>query len=42
MPIEKHLLTVIPIGYPAEKGASKRKELKKFVYLNKYKNTYPF
>ncbi len=40
VPKEKHLLTVIPIGYPAKIGKSWRKPLKEFVYLNRYKVEY--
>jgi len=36
IPKDKHLLTVIPVGYPAEAGSSWRKPLKDFVYLNRY------
>ena len=40
VPREKHLLTVIPVGYPAETGSSWRKPLQEFVYLNRYGTLY--
>ena len=36
IPKEKHLLTIIPIGYPAKVKESHRKPLREFVYLNRY------
>ncbi|RLF20947.1 MAG: hypothetical protein DRZ82_00685 [Thermoprotei archaeon] len=40
IPKDKHLLTIIPVGYPAEVGKSHRKSLKDFVYLNRYGTPY--
>ncbi|NIQ05654.1 MAG: nitroreductase [Candidatus Korarchaeota archaeon] len=39
VPEEKHLLTVMPLGYPAEEGHSTRKPLQKSIYWNKYGKT---
>lgn len=36
VPEEKHLLTVMPLGYPAEERQSTRKPLQKCIYWNKY------
>lgn len=38
IPQDKHLLTVMPLGYPAEKSDSSRKPLKNIVYAKKYGN----
>lgn len=36
IPKEKHLLTVMPLGYPDETGESSRKPLESMVYKEKY------
>lgn len=36
IPKRKHLLTVLPLGYPAGKGKSKRKKLDEITYAGKY------
>lgn len=36
IPKEKHLLTVLPLGYPAEEGKSARKSLEEITYKEKY------
>lgn len=38
IPHNRHLLTVIPVGYPAEIPKSSRKPLREFVYLDEYGN----
>jgi nitroreductase len=34
--VEKNLLTVLPLGYPAEEGRAHRDELSSFIHLEKY------
>jgi nitroreductase len=36
IPAEKNLLTVLPLGYPAEKGWAHRDELNSLIHLEKY------
>jgi len=36
IPAEKNLLTVLPLGYPAEEGQAHRDELSSFIHLERY------
>jgi len=36
IPAEKNLLTVLPLGYPAEEGWAHRDELSSFIHLERY------
>jgi nitroreductase len=36
IPAEKNLLTVLPLGYPAEEGRAHRDELSSFIHLERY------
>jgi nitroreductase len=36
IPAQKNLLTVLPLGYPAEEGWAHRDELSSFIHLEKY------
>jgi nitroreductase len=36
IPVEKNLLTVLPLGYPAEEGRAHRDELSSFIHFERY------
>jgi len=36
IPAEKNLLTVLPLGYPAEEGWAYRDELSSFIHIERY------
>ena len=38
IPPDKYLLTVLPVGYPAEEGRARREELNNLLYYEKYGN----
>jgi nitroreductase len=38
IPPDKHLLTVLPVGYPAEEGWDRRVELKNLLHFERYGN----